>query len=558
MGLDSIRVNNTMTGQKEPLKPLTPGKIGIYVCGPTVYSFIHIGNARTFCSFDVIVRYLRYCGFDVKYVRNYTDVDDKIINASRVVGRWTRDGKDSLLLDADGTGTFEGKKVKWNTDGASLTLVGVDAEPLKYPMKLEGGQMMLEPLGAPLVLSRQTPEMTAVELSARFVREFETDVGALHLLPPDVTPKVSEHMPEIVAIIEKLVAKDIAYASKGDVYFQVSKYPQYAKLSKRNLDDMQAGERVSTGDQKREPLDFALWKAAKPGEPSWDSPWGKGRPGWHIECSAMSSKYLGDTFDMHGGALDLIFPHHENEIAQSEAASGKTLCNCWMHAGFLDLEGAKMSKSLGNVVRLRDALEKVDAEALRYFFLSTHYRSPIAFNDKSLADAEARLEYFYETLKKVDERLAGKDVGEGATHGEPGKWLRQFEEAMDDDFNFAGALGAVSGLFAAMNEMTDKPPVKDKAVVARTIHALRGMVGSVSGVLGLFEEQPAAWLLRRRDRQVKTKGIDSTRVEGLIKARADARAAKNFQEADRVRGELKTLGVEIMDTPVGTTWKVTA
>ncbi|MBX7114647.1 MAG: cysteine--tRNA ligase [Myxococcaceae bacterium] len=547
-----------MTGQKEPLKPLTPGKIGIYVCGPTVYSFIHIGNARTFCSFDVIVRYLRYCGFDVKYVRNYTDVDDKIINASRVVGRWTRDGKDSLLLEADGSGTFEGKKVKWNTDGASLTLVGVDAEPLKYPMKLEGGQMMLEPVGAPLQLSRQTPEMSAVELSARFVREFETDVAALHLLPPDVTPKVSEHMPEIVAIIEKLVAKDIAYASKGDVYFQVSKYPQYAKLSKRNLEDMQAGERVSVGEQKREPLDFALWKAAKPGEPSWDSPWGKGRPGWHIECSAMSSKYLGDTFDMHGGALDLIFPHHENEIAQSEAASGKTLCNCWMHAGFLDLEGAKMSKSLGNVVRLRDALEKVDAEALRYFFLSTHYRSPIAFNDKSLADAEARLEYFYETLKKVDERLAGKEAGAGPTHGEPGKWLKQFEEAMDDDFNFAGALSAVSGLFAAMNELTDKPPVKDKALVARTLHALRGMVGSVSGVLGLFEEPPAAWLLRRRDRQVKTKGIDPTRVETLIAARTTARAEKNFQEADRVRGELKTLGVEIMDTPGGTTWKVTA
>jgi|CXWL01.1.fsa_nt_gi cysteinyl-tRNA synthetase len=558
MGIDSIRVNNTMTGQKEPLKPITPGKIGIYVCGPTVYSFIHIGNARTFTSFDCIVRYLRYCGFQVMYVRNYTDVDDRIIHSAKVVGRWTLEGKDSLILDADGTGTFDGKKVKWVADVASLTLIGVDAEPLKYPMKLEGKQMLLEPVGAPMVLARQTPEMPAVELSARFVREFEQDVAALHLLPPDATPKVSDHMPEIIAIIEKLVAKDIAYASKGDVYFQVSKYPQYAKLSKRNLDDLQAGERVAVGDQKREPLDFALWKGAKPGEPSWDSPWGKGRPGWHIECSAMSSKYLGDTFDLHGGGLDLIFPHHENEIAQSEAASGKTLCHCWMHGGFLDLEGAKMSKSLGNVVRLRDALEKVDAEALRYFFLSTHYRSPIAFTDKTLADAEARLEYFYETLKKVDERLWGKELGEGPVHGEPSKWLKDFETQMDDDFNFAGALSAVSGLFVSMNELTDKPPVKDKAVVARTLHALRGMVSSISGVLGLFEEPPAAWLLRRRDRQVLTRGIDRARVESLITARTEARTAKNFQEADRVRGELKNLGVDIMDTPAGTMWKVVA
>lgn len=557
MGIDTIRVNNTMTGQKEPLRPIVPGKIGIYVCGPTVYSFIHIGNARTFTSFDCIVRYLRYCGFQVNYVRNYTDVDDRIIASARVVGRWTRDGKDSLVLDAEGTGTFEGKKVKWVADMASLTLIGPDAEAMKYPMKLEGNEMMLEPLGAPIVLARQTPELPAVELSARFVREFELDVSALKLLPPDVTPKVSDHMAEIIAIIEKLIAKGVAYAAKGDVYFQVSKYPQYAKLSKRNLDDLQAGDRAVVGDQKREPLDFALWKGAKPGEPSWDSPWGKGRPGWHIECSAMASKYLGDTFDLHGGGLDLIFPHHENEIAQSEAASGKTLCNCWMHGGFLDLEGAKMSKSLGNVVRLRDAIAKVDAEALRYFFLSTHYRSPIAFTDKTLADAEARLEYFYETLKKVDDRLGGKDPGAGPVHGEPGKWLKEFEAQMDDDFNFAGALGVLSGLFAAMNEMTDKPPVKDKAMVLRTLHALRGMVSSVASVLGLFEEAPSAWLLRRRDRQVVTRGIDRARVEGLITARTEARAAKNFQEADRVRGELKGLGVEIMDTPAGTTWKVT-
>jgi cysteinyl-tRNA synthetase len=476
-----IRIYNTMTQQKQAFTPLQPGKVGIYVCGPTVYSFIHIGNARTFTSFDVIVRYLRYRGFDVRYVRNYTDVDDKIINAAKETGE----------------------------------------DP--------------------------------IALAARFVREFQADTQALHLLEPDVSPKVSETIPEIIGIIEKLVAAGVAYPSQGDVYFQVSRYKDYARLSKRKLDDLQAGARVEPGDQKREPLDFALWKGAKPGEPSWDSPWGKGRPGWHIECSAMSSKFLGETFDLHGGALDLIFPHHENEIAQSEAASGKTLCNCWMHAGFLDLEGAKMSKSLGNVVRLRDALGRVDPEALRYFFLSTHYRAPLTFNDKSLSDAEARMEYFYETLRRANERPA---VESGATHGEPEKWLRELESTMDDDFNFAGALGSLSGLFAQMNELLDKPPVKDKAVVNRTLTVLKDSVKKISTVLGLFEDDPAAWLLRRRERRVKEKGLDVAKIDALIQQRNDARKAKDFAKADALRTELKGTGVEIMDTPAGTTWKV--
>jgi cysteinyl-tRNA synthetase len=479
-----IRLFNTMTMQKEPLEPAVPGKLGVYVCGPTVYSYIHIGNARTFTSFDVVVRYLRYRGFDVKYVRNYTDVDDKIIKAAHETGE----------------------------------------QP--------------------------------VELAARFVKVFQEDARALHLLEPDVSPKVSDHLAEIIGIIEKLVAKGVAYESQGDVYFSVRQYPEYAKLSKRNLDDLYAGERVQPGEQKHEPLDFALWKAAKPGEPAWDSPWGKGRPGWHIECSAMSARYLGETFDIHGGALDLIFPHHENEIAQSEAASGKTFARYWMHCGFLDLEGAKMSKSLGNVVRLRDALEKVDPEALRFFFLSTHYRHPLAFSDKGLADAEQRMEYFYETLRKVDERVGGKDFGKGPLYGEPAKFLTEFESQMDDDFNSAGALGALSGLFAHMNELTDKPPVKDKAQVGRTLQALRDLVRKVSGVLGVFEDEPAHWLLRRRDRAVKERGIDVAKVEQLLQARADARKAKDFAEADRLREELKALGVESMDTAGGTVWKV--
>ena len=484
MNVPTLRVYNTMTGQKAPLVPLVPGKLGIYVCGPTVYSYVHIGNARSFTSFDVVVRYLRYRGFTVRYVRNYTDVDDKIIKAAKDTGE------------------------------------------------------------------------SALELAARFVREFEADAQALHLLPPDVSPKVSDTIPEIIELIEKLVAEGVAYASQGDVYFQVSKYPSYAKLSKRDLDDMRAGERVAPGDQKREPLDFALWKAAKPGEPSWESPWGQGRPGWHIECSAMSSKYLGETFDLHGGGLDLIFPHHENEIAQSEAASHKTLCNVWMHGGFLDLEGAKMSKSLGNVVRLRDALQKVDAEALRYFFLSTHYRGPLSFGDKSLSDAEARLEYFYETLAKVDERLAGKDFGVGPVHGEPGKVLADFEAELDDDFNVPGGLGVLSGLFTQLNELCDKPPIKDKAVIGRTLKALRENVTRVSGVLGIFEDVPAAWLMRRRDRLVASKGLDRALIEGLLIKRQAARAAKDFAEADRVRAELGAMGIESKDSPLGTVWKV--
>jgi cysteinyl-tRNA synthetase len=481
----AIQIYNTLTQQKAPLQPITPGKVGIYVCGPTVYSFVHIGNMRTFTAFDTVVRYLRARGLEVRYVRNFTDVDDKIINAAKASGE----------------------------------------DP--------------------------------IALAARFVEEFRKDCAALKLVEPEVSPKVSQTIPEIVALTQKLIDRGIAYESQGDVYFSVSAYPGYAKLSKRNLDEMRAGERVTPGDQKREPLDFALWKAAKPGEPAWDSPWGKGRPGWHIECSAMSALHLGETFDLHGGGLDLIFPHHENEIAQSEAASQKTLCNVWMHCGFLDLEGAKMSKSLGNVVRARDALEKVDGEALRYFFLSTHYRNPLAFSDKSLSDAESRMEYFYETLRKLDDRAVAEQPA-GPLHGEPEKHLAAFHAAMEDDFNTPGALGAMSGMFAALNELLDKPPVKDKALVARTLLALRAQVREAAKSVGLLEDVPGEWLERRRDRAVRDRGIDRSWVEKLLADRSAARGSKNWAESDRLRDELKKLGVEIQDSARGTTWKVSA
>jgi len=479
-----IRIFNTMTGQKEDLVMAEPGRVRMYVCGPTVYSFVHIGNARTFTAFDVAVRHMRARGLSVTYVRNFTDVDDKIIRAAQETGE------------------------------------------------------------------------TALALSQRYVEEFRKDAAALKLIEPDVSPKVSDHIAEILALIQKLVDRGVAYASQGDVYFQVSQYAAYAKLSKRSLDDLRAGERVQPGEQKREPLDFALWKAAKPGEPSWPSPWGPGRPGWHIECSAMAARYLGENFELHGGGLDLIFPHHENELAQSEAASGRPFCRCWMHCGFLDLEGAKMSKSLGNVVRLRDALDQVDAEALRLFFLSTHYRNPLSFSEKSLQDAEGRVAYFYETLKRTDERLQGKEVPAGTVHGEPTAFLREFQNQLDDDFNCAGALSSVSALFGAMNEMLDKPPTKDKAVAARTLKALRDQVATVARTLGVLEEDPATWLMRRRDRLVAARGIDRAKVERLIDERKVARAAKDFARADAIRQELTGLGVEIQDGPSGTAWKV--
>jgi len=480
----ALSVYNTLTRRKEPLEPIRPGEVRLYVCGPTVYSWVHIGNARTFTIFDVVVRYLRHRGYRVSYVRNYTDVDDKIINAAREAGE-----EPNALAD-------------------------------------------------------------------RYVQAFEEDAGALGLLRPDMSPRVTQVIPEIRALIQTLLDQGVAYSAGGDVYFQVSRWPEYAKLSRRNLEDLRAGERVTPGEHKREPLDFALWKAEKPGEPAWDAPWGRGRPGWHIECSAMGEKYLGQPFDIHGGGLDLIFPHHENEIAQSEAAHHVPLVRVWMHAGFLNLENAKMSKSLGNVVRLRDALAKVDPEALRYFFVTSHYRNGLDFSDDALTAAETRMEYFYETLQRVDERLGAREVKPGPVHGDPAAHLRAFEEAMDDDFNTAGALAALSALFGEMNELLDHPPVPDRATVVRTLAALRAVVPTMGNVLGILGSNPTAWLGRRRDRLVLRRGLDRERIESMLAERAAARKAKDFARSDTIRDELLAMGVELRDGPSGTQWKV--
>jgi len=466
-----------MSQKKEELKPLHPPRVGLYVCGPTVYDFVHIGNARTFTAFDTVVRFLRFVGYEVVYVRNYTDVDDKIIQAARQLGE------------------------------------------------------------SPFALAN------------RFVEAFEEDAQSLRLLPPTVAPRVSSHMEEIVEMIRVLEAKGFAYASGGDVYFSVSSYPAYAALSKRDLSEMRAGERVAIGELKREPLDFALWKAAKEGEPSWESPWGRGRPGWHIECSAMSAKYLGETFDIHGGGGDLVFPHHENELAQSQAASGKPLCTYWMHCGFLDLAGAKMSKSLGNVIGLREALSRVDADSLRYFFLSTHYRNPLKFSDKSLSDAQARVCYFYESLQLLEE--LSLPSGSGQTEAARSYWA-EFAAAMCDDFNTAAALAALSELFNEVNLLGRKKNAK----ALERLAVLRQEAKAMGQVLGLFEEAPAEWLRRRRDTLAAARELDISKVEALVALRQKAREAKDFAQADVVRKELSEMGVEVRDTPSGPEWKL--
>lgn len=479
-----LKLFNTLTQRKEALDTLRPGEVRLYVCGPTVYSYVHLGNARTFTAFDVVVRYLRYRGYRVTYVRNVTDVDDRIIQAAHA--------------------------------------------------------------------ENVAPEA----LAERFTQAFDEDMRGLGLLEPDVAPRVTQNMPEIFALVQRLLDEGVAYISSGDVFFAVAKWPGYAKLSHRNVDELRAGERVVAGEHKRDPLDFALWKAEKPGEPAWDAPWGRGRPGWHIECSAMAVKFLQQPFDIHGGGLDLIFPHHDNEIAQSEAAAHTPLARYWMHTGFLKLENAKMSKSLGNVVKLRDALTRVDAEALRLFFLASHYRNELTFSEAGLLEAEQRLEYFYETLARVDERLGLREVRASATLGESGRFLRAFEQSMDDDFNAAEGQAALHGLFTEMNNLLDKPPVADRDRVACTLAELRANVRPFAQVLGILQEAPARWLERRRERLVQRRGLDKAHIEALIAERTAARKARDWARADAQRDALAALGVEVRDGSSGTSWKV--
>jgi cysteinyl-tRNA synthetase len=511
MPLPTIHIHDTLSREKVALEPLEPGHVRLYVCGPTVYDYFHIGNARPFVAYDVVARHLRARGYRVTFVRNITDVDDKIIKRAAERG-----------------------------------------EP---------------------------PEA----LATRFTEEFHRDVGALGCSTPDVEPRVTENIPQIVALIERLIANGVAYEAGGDVYFAVQQFPPYGELSHQPLDELKAGARVDVPEErsgkKRDPLDFALWKSAKPGEPSWPSPWGAGRPGWHIECSAMAERYLGVTFDLHGGGIDLKFPHHENERAQSQGAHGpKTFARHWMHNGFVNFGGGKISKSdestrvlLDRAFKARVAIEKHGGEAVRAFLLTTQYRNPIALDlivdgpDAATAplrfpaieEAERRAEYGYLTIRRLRDALAaGKPAGAGAVAGEAETWLARAQEALDDDFNTPIALAQLDAALALANRILDGKLDAPKDVKRRTLERLDADLRVAAAELGLFERDPSEWLAEHRERRCRARAIDAADVERAIAERAAARVAKNFERADELRGELARRGVEIMDGPRGTTWRV--
>jgi cysteinyl-tRNA synthetase len=470
----ALRVHNTLTGQLEDFVPLHPPKVGMYVCGVTVYDRSHIGHARALVCFDVIYRYLQFSGYQVNFVRNFTDVDDKIIKRG-----------------------------------------------------LERG-------------------LTAQQVSEANIAAFREDMQVLGCAAPHVEPKATEHIGEMIEIIRELEAKGLAYPSHGDVYFAVDKFPPYGQLSGRRLDDMQAGARIEVDETKHHPMDFALWKASKPGEPYWDSPWGPGRPGWHIECSAMASKYLGQPFDLHGGGNDLIFPHHENEIAQSEGAKGCQLARYWLHNGMVTLGTEKMSKSLGNVWTVADAAKQVGGEALRLLVLGTHYRGPLDFQPDRLLETKRRLDRIYESLARADEALAAKPAPDTAVLD---AILADFREGMDDDFNTARGLATLSEAVTALNRHLDAGELSQAA-------GARAAIAAIAGVLGVAGQDAATYLQRDKARGLEDSEISSADIERLIAERAAARKAKDFKRGDAIRDELKAKGVVLEDGPQGTTWKL--
>lgn len=480
----SLRLYNTLTGTKEPFTPLQPGKVGMYVCGVTVYDYCHIGHARANIVFDIVYRYLKYRGYDVTYVRNYTDVDDKIIQRA-------------------------------NERGISST-----------------------------------------ELAEEFIRAFDADMAALGLEKPTIEPKATEHIEDIIALVQKLIDAGKAYAVDGDVYFAVQSFDNYLKLSKRNLDDMQAGARIAPGEKKRNPMDFALWKAAKPEEPSWPSPWGEGRPGWHIECSAMSTRYLGESFDIHGGGKDLVFPHHENEIAQSEAASGKPFVKYWIHNGFVNVNQEKMSKSLGNFFTIRDILQQYDPEVVRFFILSAHYRSPIDFSDQNLKEARHGLTRFYEGLLAAAQVLGQCDVDTSIVADEGRELQERFQSAMDDDFNTAQAIGFLFDGVRSMNRLMSEKKFRKKKDKVAAVNALYHSLLELGGVLGIFGSEPEGWLERQKLAALADMDISAEEIEERIAQRLQARKEKDFARSDAIRDELEARGILLLDSAEGTSWKI--
>ena len=461
-----MKVYNTLTRKKEELVPITPGEIKMYACGPTVYNYIHIGNARPLCIFDILRRYLEYRGYNVKFVQNFTDIDDKIIRRA-------------------------------NEEHVDFS-----------------------------------------EISERYIKEFWTDADGLNVRHATINPKATENIDAIIQIISTLIEKGYAYEAQGDVYFSTEKFKDYGKLSHQPLEDLEAGARIMV-EVKREPMDFAVWKAAKPGEPAWDSPWGKGRPGWHIECSAMNWRYLGDTIDIHCGGQDLIFPHHENEIAQSECFTGKPFAHYWMHNGYINVDNVKMSKSLGNFFTVRDVAEKYGYEPIRYLLISAQYRSPINYSTDIIEQCIAALNRLYTCRDSLDFEL--KNAADAEHDGDKAiidgfdKYREQFIAAMDDDLNTADAIASIFELVRDINtNVVGKTP--SKALVEGAI----AMFDELTGVLGLVYNR-------------KTETLDSD-VEALIEARTNARKEKNWAEADRIRDQLKEMGIVLEDTAQGVKW----
>ena len=470
-----LQIYNTLGRKKEPFIPLTPNTVRMYVCGPTVYDYSHIGHARSTVVFDVIVRYLKDQNYDVTYVRNFTDVDDKIIQRAN--------------------------------------------ELKEDPFRLAN----------------------------RFVDAFHEDMGALNIQKADIEPKATEHIPHIIQIIEKLIENGYAYEINGDVYFEIDTFSEYGKHSQRKLEDMEAGARISVDDKKKNPFDFALWKSAKPDEPYWNSPWGPGRPGWHIECSAMSATYLGDSFDIHGGGQDLIFPHHENEIAQSECANHAPFAKYWVHNGFVNINKEKMSKSLGNFLMIRDVLKLFHPETVRFFLVGSHYRSPIDFSDQSIAEAGQALDKLYTTLKRLEDPTGPKNPHPT----EFTEYYTRFAEAMDDDFNTAKALGVLFDLSREINRLLDENTLPE------TLQPYKNDMHRMGNVFGLFARSPQAYFEEKNRLGLQDAGVDAAHIEDLIQKRATARKEKNWPEADHIRKELDDLNVVLEDSPDGTTtWRI--
>ena len=474
-----MQIYNSLNRRKEEFIPIEPGKIGIYACGVTVYDLCHIGHARSLVVFDVIYRYLKYRGYEVTFVRNFTDIDDKIINRSNERG------------------------VSWKA------------------------------------------------LAEQYIDEFYVDMDKLGLQRPTYEPRATDHINEIISLVRQLEEKGMAYAVDGDVYYRLQRFKGYGKLSGKNIDDLLSGARVEVDDRKESPLDFALWKKSKAGEPSWLSPWGEGRPGWHIECSAMSQKFLGDTFDIHGGGKDLIFPHHENEIAQSEGASGKPLANFWIHNGFVNIDQEKMSKSLGNFLTIRELLEECHPEVLRFFVVSSHYRSPIDFSPENVAVAAAGLERLYQSLDRLLQASAGISSETSSMDDKIELWRQEFIRVMDDDFNSAAACAVLFDVSKEVNRWLDDGAAssEDKSQAAYRIAQFLREVGAT---LGLLQEEPQSFLQRGGGDDNE---LEPVAIEALIEERNVARKERNWAEADRIRDLLDEQGIILKDSAEGTRWQ---